>query len=140
MSGNQADIPTTATVNLLAGDDDASAVKLTAKLLSLEDASQVFTGSELQSPESGGPVLRDDWEAHINVSPDGFLKLLDAETIDGFVKFCLMEPKDSGLVLRPAEVFKFEIPLNARLEFAVGESSNPYATHAKRLIDEYTLM
>ena len=63
MSGNQADIPTKATVNLLAGDDNASAVKLTAKLLSREEASQVFNRSalqKLQSPESGGPVLRDD--------------------------------------------------------------------------------
>lgn len=123
--------------------NQASAVKLTTKPLSREEASQVFTKSalqKLQSPESGGPVVSFDWEAHINVSPVGFLTLCDTETKKGFVEFCLMAQKDSGLVLRPLEVFKFEIPLGTRLESAVGESSNPYARHAKRLLDEYTLM
>ena len=111
MSCNQADIPITATVNLLAGADDASAVKLTAKLLSREEASQVFNGSalqKLQSPASGDPVLIENWDAHINVSLNVFLKLLSAETIDGFVNFCLSLPENSGHVLRPQAVFKIQ--------------------------------
>ena len=120
---------------LLAGADDGSAVKLTAKLLlSREGASQVFNGPALQkvqSPASGDPVLIENWDGHINVSLNVFLKLLPVETIGGFVNFCLSLPKkDSGLVLRPLFVFKFEIALNARIEFAVGESSNPDATQA----------
>ena len=84
---------------LLAGADDGSAVKLTAKLLlSREGASQVFNGPALkkvQSPASGDPVLIENWDAHINVSLNVFLKLLSAETIDGFVNFCLSLPKNS---------------------------------------------
>ena len=74
------------------------------------------------------------------MSSHGFLNGLPAETINGFVNFSLSLPKNDGYVLRPQKVLKFEIALNARLALVVEESSNPDATHAKRLLDELTEM
>ena len=82
MSGIQASICITAgppgafffLVNLLAGADDGS-MKLTAEVLTREEASQVFTKTAIdnfQSPASDGPVLTDNTGAHINVSSNAF--------------------------------------------------------------------
>ena len=74
------------------------------------------------------------------MSSSVLLNGISAEKTSGFVNFSLSLPKNDGYVLRPQKVFKLEIALNARFALVVEGSSNPDATHAKRLLDELTEM
>ena len=148
MSGIQTDISITADPpgarNFLASADDGS-VALTARLLTRKAASQVFTKTALgncQSPASvlSRPKSNRKHRCTYQCAIKRFLNEFSAETTNGFVNFNLSLPKIQGHVLRPMEVFEFEIALNARPAFEVGESSNPDAAHAKRLLDGFTEM
>ena len=139
MSGTQAGISITAGPE---GAEDGL-VKPTTRVLTLKEASQVFTKPALknfQSPASSDPELIEHIDAHFIVSSRGFLNGLPAETINGFINFILSLKKSGGHVLRPKIVFKLEIALNARFALVVEESSHPDATHAKRLLSELAEM
>ena len=65
---------------------------------------------------------------------------LIAETTNGFVNFSSSLKKDCGRVLRPGNLFKFEIALNAALALDVRGPSNPDAEHAQRRLNALTEM
>ena len=139
MSGTQADI---IALRPAEGAEDGS-VKLTAEVLTRVEASEVLTKPALenfQSPASSDPVLIEHIDEHFIVLSICFLNGLPAETTNGFVNSSLGLPKIGAYVLRAQVVFKLEIALNARFALVVEGSSNPDATHAKRLLGEFTEM